>query len=129
MNHKDTIVTIRQLIAQDKLPKALAAIQALLKNSPDLDEAILQTGRFSDLRRRIRTGTIREADAELNKNQLRKGLLDLLRELEELEGQQSSEPSGPKPEQKTTSVKNVVKKSKLKAKGNIIIGDNNQIDS
>lgn len=83
MKLSEAITTIRQHIAQDELPQALVQLKTLLENSPQLDEVLLQSGRFSELRKRIRTGVIREADADVTKNRLREGLLDLLRELEE----------------------------------------------
>ena len=76
------IQKIRDLIAQDELESALSQLRILLENSPNLDEAIHQSGRFQAIRKQIRQGTIRHADATLTRNQISAGLLDFLREIE-----------------------------------------------
>ncbi len=48
---------IRDLIAQDELQSALSQLRILLENSPKLDEAIHQSGRFYDIHKQIRQGT------------------------------------------------------------------------
>ena len=73
---------IRDLIAQDELESALSQLRILLENSPKLDEAIHQSGRFQAIRKQIRQGTISHADATLTRNQISAGLLDFLREIE-----------------------------------------------
>ena len=76
---------LRQLIAQDDLATAIARLQTLLHDSPKLDEAIVHSARHWDILRQVRLGTINEQQANLTKNQIRTGLLDLIRELEEYE--------------------------------------------
>ena len=76
------IQKIRDLIAQDELESALSQLRILLENSPNLDEAIHQSGRFQAIRKQIRQGTISHADATLTRNQISAGLLDFLREIE-----------------------------------------------
>lgn len=76
------IETIREHIGRDELETALGQLQALLKNSPRLDEVILQSARFQDIRKQIRSGTTSNSEANLTQNQIRAGLLDLLREIE-----------------------------------------------
>jgi hypothetical protein len=75
---------IRQLIAKDQLGEALLVLRSLLKTSPLLDEVLLHSGRFHEIRKQIRLGMVSNADATLKKNQFREGLLDLIREIEEL---------------------------------------------
>lgn len=76
------IEQIREHIKQDELDAALQQLQLLLHNSPKLDEAIHQTGRFTAIRTQIRLGTVSHADATLEENKIRFGLLELLREVE-----------------------------------------------
>lgn len=76
---------LRQLIAQDDLATAIARLQTLLQDSPKLDETIVQSARHWDILRQVRLGTINEQQANLTKNQIRAGLLDLIRELEDYE--------------------------------------------
>jgi hypothetical protein len=73
---------IRELIARDELEAALTQLRRLLEHSPKLDEVILQTARFSDIRRQIRLGLVNHQEANLTQNQIRAGLLDLLQEVE-----------------------------------------------
>lgn len=72
-----------QLIAQDELKTAIAELQALLEGSPAYNEVIMQSARYNGLMKDIRTGTIDPERAEVNKNQLRYALTDMVRELEE----------------------------------------------
>jgi len=72
-----------QLIARDELKTAIAELQALLQGSPAYDEAILQSARYNGLMKDIRTGTIDLERAEVQKNQLRYALTDMVRELED----------------------------------------------
>jgi len=95
----------------------------MLENSPKLDEAILQSARFQDIRKQIRLGTITHKDANLTVMQIRQGLLDLLNEIEE-QGKKAS--IGEELEQAEISIvnsKNVVAGNIL-AGGNVHIGEN-----
>ncbi len=82
MTIETTIKKIRTLIAQDELIEALEQLRTFLADSPKVDEAIHQSGRFQYIRRQIRLGTVSHAEATLTQNQIRFGLLDLLREIE-----------------------------------------------
>ncbi|PHN07777.1 hypothetical protein [Flavilitoribacter nigricans] len=79
--------SIRNHINQDQLAIALQKLGDLLENSPLLNEAILQTARFNDLRREIRLGTITKAEEKASKEKIQAGVLDLLCEIDELEEQ------------------------------------------
>jgi len=113
---------LRDLIAGD-LPRALQHFRQLLDDSPQLDEIILQQARFQAIRKQIRLGTVSHEEATLTNNQIRAGLLDLLREIEE---------QGERPEIKTeleraiVNSKNVVIDSPISA-NTVIIGDGNVI--
>lgn len=113
---------IRAFIARDEMEPALAQLRLLLDNSPKLDEAILQTARFSDIRRQIRLGLVSDKDASLTQNQIRAGLLDLLREIET----QGAAPALHKEIEQAVSIvnsKNVVSGARISAGGNVHIGD------
>jgi Effector-associated domain 11 len=73
---------IGELIAQNDLPKAISLLSELLKNSPKLDEIIIQSARFSDLSQQIRLGTVSFDDANITKNKIRFAILDLIRDIE-----------------------------------------------
>lgn len=73
---------VRQLIAADDLSEALRLLQDLLKNSPKLNEVLLQSARLSDISRQIRLGLADPGQANLTKDQIRNGLLELLAEIE-----------------------------------------------
>lgn len=76
---------IRNLIAKDDFPTAIQELCALLKNSPHLDEAILQSARYNDITRQIRLGVVDFEAANVTKNQIRVAVLELLQEVEDLE--------------------------------------------
>jgi len=74
---------IGNLIANDDLPKAISLLKKLLEKSPKLDEAILQSARFSDISKQIRLGIVDFEQASIAKNKIRFAVLDLLRDVEE----------------------------------------------
>lgn len=117
--------SIRKLIGQDRLDDAIAQLGALLENSPQLDEAILQSARLHDIRRNIRRGTISQEEVNLTHNQIRLGLMELLREIET----QRKKPAMTAELERAVSIinsKNVVFGSTITAT-NITIGDTTTI--
>jgi len=72
---------IRGLIARDELAQALQQLQQFLAHTPQLDEVIQQSGRFANIRKQIRLGTVSHAEANLTRNQIRAALLELLNEI------------------------------------------------
>lgn len=123
MTIEKTIKDIRQLIANDDLPPALSKLQTLLENSPKLDEVIHQSGRFADIRKQIRLGTVSHENATLTRNQISIGILDLL---DELKSQQEQPEIQEEINQAVLSIensKNVVANSNITAGGDVHIGD------
>lgn len=113
---------LRNLIARDEVQAVLEQLRILLANTPKLDEAIQQSGRFENIRRQIRLGTVSHADANLTQNQIRAGLLKLLREIET----QSTQPAFYREIENAISIinsKNLVVGSTISASGNVQIGD------
>jgi hypothetical protein len=82
MKNLSFIRQIRDLIAHDDLSAALQQLCVLLENTPELDEAMLQSARYQDIRKQIRLGVVSHTVANLTQNQIRVGLLDLLNDLE-----------------------------------------------
>lgn len=116
------IENIRSLIAQDNFGQAIEYLNALLANTPQLDEAILQSARFHNIRRQIRLGLVNHSEANLTQNQIRAGLLDLLREIE-IKGETPAIREEIKCSISNVNSKNVVIDSTISAGGNIQIGD------
>ena len=81
---------IRELVANADLETATKELSALLKNSIRLDEAIIQSARYNNVTQLIRQGLINFEDANVTKNQISKGVLELLRDIE---AQEKSDPS------------------------------------
>jgi predicted HTH transcriptional regulator len=79
---KSFVETIGDFIGKDELAKAIQLLYALLKDSPQLDEAILQSARYNDVMKQIRLGTVDFEQANITKNQIRYALFDLVREIE-----------------------------------------------
>ncbi|MCY7328848.1 MAG: hypothetical protein LH618_09885 [Saprospiraceae bacterium] len=120
---------IRNLIAQNELDEAIKQLRLLLENSPKLDEIILQSARFHDIRRQIRLGVVSHAEATLTQNQIRAGLLDLLRDIEDSTAETSTRPNAAALREEmehaisVVNSKNVVTDSTITAGGNVHIGD------
>lgn len=114
---------IRQLIASDEINEAIQLLQQLLKNSPKLNEAILQSSRLSDISRQIRLGMVDDNQANITKNKIRSGILELL---EEIEAQETALPAVQGEVAQFAAIhisrKNIVT-GNVSAGGNIIIGD------
>ncbi|MEZ5041621.1 MAG: hypothetical protein R2828_17135 [Saprospiraceae bacterium] len=77
------LTQVEDLIAKDELGSAIALLHQLLQDSPKLDEAILQSARLTEVKKQIRLGLINYEQANLTKNQIRAGLLELLEEIGE----------------------------------------------
>ena len=58
MTTQTFLYNIRELIAKGNLKLALNQLRQLLKNSPKLDDALLQSARFSDLLNGIKLGVL-----------------------------------------------------------------------
>lgn len=82
MQRSAFIEQVRELIAEDEIKLVLQKLQLFLKGSPQLSDAIQQSGRFTALQRQIMRGVIDDRAAELSHNQIRANLLDLLDEME-----------------------------------------------
>lgn len=122
MTTNQFIKQIRELIARDDLEIALEQLRILLENSPKLDEAIVQIARFQNIRKQIHLGLVSHAEANLTQNQIRVGLLDLVREIEE----QGAKSAMRKEIERAISIvnsKNVVFGSAISAGGDVQIGD------
>lgn len=118
------LAKIRQLISTDELKQAVRLLQYLLKNSPKLNEAILQSARLSDISNQVRLGLVDDKQASLSKNQIRAGILDLLDEIEIQEAAVSEIKKEVEIAISIVNSKNVVT-GKIEAVGDIHIGDKN----
>ena len=83
MSIKDYCSHIGDLIGRDELKMAIQELHQLLKGTPRLDEAIVQSARYNDIMKQIRLGAVSFDEANLTKNQIRMGILSLLAEIEE----------------------------------------------
>jgi predicted HTH transcriptional regulator len=79
--------TVVDLIGKDDLSEAIKHLYMLLKDSPHLDEAILQSARYNNVVRQIRLGLIDYESANITHNQIRTGLLELVRDIELMQEQ------------------------------------------
>ena len=73
---------IRVLIGESDLKTAFSQLKRFLKDSPKLDEALMHSARFQDVMHHIHLGTIDFDKANVTKNQINQGVLELLREIE-----------------------------------------------
>ena len=130
MTVKDYCKHIGDLIGKDDLKTAIQELHQMLRKSPQLDEAIIQSARYNNIMKQIRLETVSFEVANQTKNQIRLGILNLLAELEEQAVEQGQIRSEIETYLSSGSTlirdsKNVIKDSSLTAGGNIIMGDHN----
>lgn len=126
MASKDYCQYLRQLIQENKIEKVIQDLSKLLQNSPKLDEAILQSFRWNDLKKQIRLGQLSQEELSVNKNQIVKAVLELLREIEEQKTDPLIEKEVTRHAQ-NISGKNILVGNTIQADGNITIGDQQTI--
>ena len=128
MTFKDYSERIGNLIGKDDLKGAIRELTQLLKDSPQLNEAIVQSARYNEVMKQIRTGSISFEEAKLTKNQIRLGILNLLAEIEEQANSNEtlhSEMEKALSSEASISIRNsenVVAGSDIQAGGDVIIG-------
>ncbi len=129
MTTQEFTTTIRRLTDGGQSGAALALLRSLLENSPLLDEAILQSARFQDIRKQIRLGEAKPAEAGAGQGEIQEGLPALLREIEEIATGASARPGSPALREEVEKAiaivnsKNVVSGSDIAAEGDVHIGD------
>lgn len=82
MNFTEFSQEIWRLTSQDRTNQAFDLMRVTLKKSDLLHEVIAQSGRYKELEKNIRQGTITYADGTKEKSKLRYAILDLLRDIE-----------------------------------------------
>lgn len=82
MTQSSLFAQIRHLIACEDLPAALSLLRGLLEHTPQLNEALQQSGRLESIRRDMQLGIVSDADARLEQNHIRYGILELLGDIE-----------------------------------------------
>lgn len=82
MDSKAYTQYLKTLISQDQLEVAVRELGKLLQDSPQLNEAILQSGRLKDLAKQVRLGQLTFEQSGTTRNQIRAGLLELVNEVE-----------------------------------------------
>lgn len=78
---------VQQLIASGEVEEAIRLLHELLKNSPKLNEVLLQSARLNDINRQVRLGLIDDSHADQTRNKIRAGLLELLDEIRKQENE------------------------------------------
>lgn len=81
-NKNEEIDKIKELIQEDDIEKALSELDKILKDNKSLKEILLQKGRFANLLKSDRMGIVSYSEANLERNKIRKSLIDLLEELD-----------------------------------------------
>jgi hypothetical protein len=122
------IKELKNLIAKNKLKKAIDQLRELLEHTPLLRQAILQERRFHDLQQKIMMNTISEEEANLQKNQLSLSLIQLL---DAIKHQQTNIPAIAEEIEKASihieNSKNIVTGNITTQSGNVQIGDSTTI--
>jgi len=82
MNHTALIAKLRKLLAENELAAVNQILLQVLAQSPLLDDAIQQSGRFTAIQKNLRKGLIDSELADAKVNRIRFALLELVRHLE-----------------------------------------------
>jgi len=77
------LTEITDLIANNQIKEAIQLLRKLLDGNPLLDDVILQSARYSDLKQQIRLGTIDYEIANISKSKIRLALLEMIGELQD----------------------------------------------
>lgn len=117
MTSQEFFQHIRSLVLKGDIDPVLMHLQLFLANNTWLEPVIEQTGRFADLRKQIRSGTVDDPNTPLTSDQIRLGLFDLLAVIENA--------PAPTNQNMISNSKNIVSNSQISAGGNVHIGDNN----
>ncbi len=83
MKLQTTLDHVIELIGKGELESAIQELSHLLKHSKKLNEIVLQSARYHDIKKQIRLGTVDFENANVTKNQIRAALLDIIREVKE----------------------------------------------
>ncbi len=84
MDIKKFSQTVGDLVGKNELQGAITLLHRFLKDSPKLDDVIMQSSQLSDIMRQIRNGVVSLEDANVTKNKIRMGILSLANEIEEI---------------------------------------------
>jgi tetratricopeptide (TPR) repeat protein len=82
MKKDEDIKKIKELIQKDEIEKALNSLDGLFQDNDSLKEILFQKGRFSNLLRSDRLGVVSPNEANLERNKIRKSIIDLITEWE-----------------------------------------------
>jgi len=74
---------VRMYISKNQFEKTFSELHQALKNSPKIDEIILQESRYQDIATQIRQGIVSFDNSEMTKNKIRTALISFISELEE----------------------------------------------
>jgi len=76
------ICHIRKLVKNNRLAAAIENLNDNLQGIPELDEAILQSARFIELKKQIRAGVIDNEYADVTKSKINFAIIEIVNELE-----------------------------------------------
>lgn len=92
-NQNAQIQEIKNLIQRDEIEKALDILNDLFQDNNSIKEILFQKGRFVNLLRNDRLGVISYTEINIERNKIRKSLIDLLIELEKNQSSKSRQDS------------------------------------
>jgi len=104
MNNKQTLNQAKQLIADDKVDKALELLSEAFNNTEYNNEIIQHTNNFNGLNKKERLGAISFIDANNFKNQIVEALLGLIGIIEKGKKLSPKENEEKKPTQQVVNI-------------------------
>lgn len=73
---------IKKLISEDNIDMSIEFLRILLADRPKFDELVITSARYNDLKRQIRINTINWENQNIEKNKIRKSILEIISDLE-----------------------------------------------
>lgn len=80
MTFQELEQTVKEYVANDKLPEAITLLSAYFKEEPAIDSIILQSGRYHSLKNDQVNGTVDYNTLQIAFNQLRSNILQFLQQ-------------------------------------------------
>jgi len=77
------IKKLNNLVANGQIKEVLDELKLIFKSSDKLNEIILQSARYNDLKEKIRKGILDYENASISKNKITLAILELISEIDE----------------------------------------------
>jgi len=71
MDIQNFVSNIKELVSKDKLEQAIQQLKSFMENEDEYNEIIIQSARFSDIEKQIRSNLVSKVESDVEKNKIR----------------------------------------------------------